>query len=65
MDSIEKAVHSASQAFPKGPLREESSSQDIQREYLVELNGKRNLARTYIYIHINTFLIKILDFFVL
>ena len=51
MDSIEKAVHSASQAFPKGPLSEESFSQDIEREYLAELNGKRNLARTYMHTH--------------
>ena len=53
MDSIDKAVYSASQAYPKellGKQKEESSSTEIEREYLVELNGKRNLARTYIQI---------------
>ena len=52
MDSIDKAVYSASQAYPKELVgkQKEESSREIEREYLVELNGKRNLARTYIQI---------------
>ena len=56
MDLIEKAVYSASQAFPKGMQKDEFSSREIEREYLAELNGKRNLARTYLRISLDLFL---------